>query len=415
MSMLSNQGFFMNYVVESVNFFTKQLVFDLGREEVEKIDLESQINSSLEAKRRSVTLKGFRKGKAPLDMIKKIYGWEMEKNLFQDFLYREIQNAVSKEALEVLSVLPVEDLQYKKGESLSFKVSLEIVPTIELKDFSGHVFTQGDPRLTEQEFDNFLKDYWRMCSSEVREMTDEGAVLGEGKFGTFDVKGSREDGTVEVEDKEYFFDWDRKQEDFAGFREKVLGMKKGEKRSFELVMSDDYSNEQLRGVKLLFDVNLLEIKEVVVSEPDDEFAKERGFQGIEDMKENLKKSMTDRKQREVNEKLRRDIEEHLLDENPFDIPGSLLGQREDEAKESIKKNFSKSGHSNKDIGAYLEMNKKEIREQVVRSTRLSLIFRSLIRKYGIEISEGESNRNVEDKVFEKILENVTVQHQQVEA
>ena len=401
----------MNYVIENISVSKKILLFDFGKEEVEAFGIDARLHSSLREKQKSVALRGFRKGKAPLDMIEKIYGAEMERNIFQDFMFQKIGNAVEKESLEVITILPVEDLQYKKGESLSFKVGLEVVPKVELKDVSDYVFTKGDPTLTEEEFDRAITDIWRAPYAEMREVSEEGAILEGERYGIFDIQGSREDGSVGVAEREYWLGPDSK-EDFLGFREKVSGMKKGEKKSFELVVGKDYAGEELRGSKLSFDVELLEIKEYILPELDDSFAKERGFETAEEMKNSFRERMVERKREGVEERLRHDIEKRLLEDNPFELPEKLVVQREKEAVENIRKNFDKSGYDRKHIKPYMEANKKDIREQVLRTTKLSLIFRSLIKKYHIEIAEEESNRSVEDKIFKKILENVTVQQEE---
>ena len=400
----------MNYTIENIDLSTKKLLFDFNSEEIKAFDFESRIHSSLKEKQKNIALKGFRKGKVPLDMIEKVYGRETERNIFQDFMFEQIGNAVEKESWEVIRVLPLENLQYQKGELLSFNVALEIIPCVELKDISGYVFTKGEPSATDQEFDDFIKRAWLLPHSETREVTDEGAVLEGERYGVLDFEGKREDGTVELSESEY---WNG-QKDFLGFRDNIVGMKKGEKKSFELVMSDDYSEEHLRGVKLFFDVKLLEIKEHILPELNDEFAKkEGGFESADEMRKVLREKMLESKRQEVEEKLRYDIEERLLEDNPFDVPDQLIKQREEEAKENIRISFSNRGYPRKKIKPYLEVNKEDIRKKVLRSTKLSLIFRVLVKKYGIEISEEESNRSVEDKIFKKILENVTVRHKEV--
>ena len=402
----------MSYVVENVNNSTKKLVFDFDMEEIEAFDFDSQIQSSLKEKQKSVSLKGFRQGKAPLGMIKEIYGSDMEKKIFQNFMFEKIQNVVERESLEVVNILPVEDLQYEKGKSLSFKVSLEIVPTIELKDISGYVFTRKNPEVTDQELDNLLKNTWLLPKAEMREVSEEGAELGNENVGIVNYKGASEDGTVEMTEAEYWADSFRN-DMMEGLWENILGMKKGEKKSFELVVSEGHSDEKLRGTTLSFSVELLEIKEKVLPELDDDFAKEHGFESAEKMKNDVRGKILERKKGDVENKLRNDVEEKLLEDNPVEVPGRLVDEKEEAIRENIKNQLEQVGYDRKAIKPYLEANKKGVREQALKVTRLSLIFRSLVKKYDMKISEEESSSSIEDKIFKKILENVTVHQETV--
>ena len=404
----------MNYVVEDINFSTKKLVFDFGREEVETFDFDSQFQHFLKEKQKSVSLKGFRPGKAPLGMIKKIYGADMERNIFQDFMFKKIRSAVEQESLEVIKIFPVEDLQYEKGESLSFKVSLEIVPMVEAKDISGYVFTRSSTHVTDQELEQLLENNWLLPKAEMREITEEGVVLGEDNIGIINYKGIKGDGAIGIQETEYWVDSYRR-DVIPELRENILGMKRGEVKSFELVMGDEYSDEALRGVKLFFDVELLEIKQKILPKLDDKLAKDSGFESAEEMKKIVREKMLEKKREDGENKLRYDIEERLLEDNPLEIPEKLVDEKEEAIRESVRDRFSKAGYQRKAIRPYLEANKKNIREQALKATRLSLIFRSLIKKYNIEISEEESNRSIEDKIFKKILENITVHQADVSA
>ena len=401
----------MGHTVESIDISTRKLIFDFKEEEVRAFGFESRIESSLRSKQKNFELKGFRKGKAPLGMIKKIYGREAELDIFQDFMSKKIHDVAEKELWDIVEILPVDGLQYKKGESLSFNITVRIVPVIELKDFSGQAFTRIDSKANEQDFKDFERT-WMQSRGEMREVVDEEAALeGESRYGIFDFKGTREDGTIEIVETEHWFVSDTKKEEIPGFKENVSGMKKNEKRSFEALMPEDYSREELRGVKLLFDVELQEIKEYVVPELDDEFAKESGFGSVDEMRKLFREDVARRKEQEAEEKLRNDIEKWLLGENPFEPPEKIIVYHEEEARKHVKKKFAELGWDTKRIKAFLEANEKDVREKSILSSRQFLLYHSLAKKYGVEISEGESTGSVKDRVFERILEDVTVRQE----
>ena len=402
----------MGYVVEDIDHSTKRLAFCFAGEDLKAFDFESQRRRSLKEKQRSVTLKGFRPGKAPLGMIEKVYRDDIETGLFRNFMFDKIQDAVKKESWEVLKVLPVEDLEYKQGDSLSFNVALEIVPIVEAKDISGYIFTRGNSQVGDQECYKMLERAWLLPDAETREVTEEGSVLEDDSIGIVDYKGIGEDGTVEMSDTEYWVNSDC-QGTMLGLWKNILGMKRNEKKSFELVVSDDYSDEKIREKKLLFDVELLEIKKQFLPEFNDDFAKKHGFDSAEKMEKMHRMNVQEIKRDEVERRLRRDIEDRLLEDNSFEVSERLVGEQAESIREGIRAKFGKAEIDRKTIKSYLQSNEKDIRQQALRLARLSLIFRSLIKRYGIEISEEETYSSVENKVFDKILENVTVHEEKV--
>ncbi|MBT5093814.1 MAG: trigger factor family protein, partial [Halobacteriovoraceae bacterium] len=127
----------MSYSVESVNGCTKKIAFNF-----EALDLTTEIKAAVLKKQKSTNMKGFRKGKAPLQMIEKIYGPQLESDALNDFVQNKFFEAVTKEDLRVVGYPSFENMKYESGTSVSFDAMVEVFPTVELKDFSGLTFSK---------------------------------------------------------------------------------------------------------------------------------------------------------------------------------------------------------------------------------------------------------------------------------
>ena len=173
----------MSYSLENINGCTKKLVFKF-----DTLDLSSQIKVELSKKQRSVSLKGFRKGKAPLAMVEKMYGPQIENEALNSFIQSQLYEAVSKEELRVVGYPKFENMKYESGNSVSFDALVEIFPEVELKDMSGLSFTEEKADVSKEDIDNTIKGYLA-SKAEMKEV--EGGALANGQFAVLNFEGEK--------------------------------------------------------------------------------------------------------------------------------------------------------------------------------------------------------------------------------
>ena len=113
----------MTYKMETPKGCTRKLAFSF-----EKLDLKNEIEAALNRKQKNVSLKGFRQGKAPMHMVKQMYGHQVEGEALDQFIQKEFYEAVTKENLKVVGYPAFENMNYKAGESVSFDVTVEVFP-----------------------------------------------------------------------------------------------------------------------------------------------------------------------------------------------------------------------------------------------------------------------------------------------
>ena len=121
----------MSYTIQNVNDCTKKLVFNF-----DKVDLTKEIKEALVAKQQSSNLKGFRRGKAPLDMVQKMFGPQVENDALHRFISEQYYQADKKENLRAVGYPQFENTKYENGKTVAFEATVEIIPEITLKDYS---------------------------------------------------------------------------------------------------------------------------------------------------------------------------------------------------------------------------------------------------------------------------------------
>jgi trigger factor len=383
----------MSYTVENVNGCTKKLVFNF-----DKVDLGQQIKEALVAKQKNSNLKGFRKGKAPLDMVQKMFGPQIENDALYRFISEQFYDAVKKENIRAVGYPQFGNTKYESGKSVAFEATVEIIPEIELKDYSKLTFKKDSETVTDEDFETLKKNYLS-SKSELAEVKDATTKLGKGDFAVFNFEGEKADGSKpeNMKAQEYMLEIGSGQF-IPGFEDGMIGMKKGEKKDIKVTFPADYHEEELKSAPVTFHVELLEIKQKNFPELTDELAKEFGFESVADFTTKNKERMALQKKREVTSKLQQQILEKLIEENSFEVPKALIDDQKEGVKQDLTRNLKQQGFNDQMIQLYFERWDADVTSKALFQVRSGLILDKLAKKYNIEASDSDLDAKIEEMV-----------------
>ena len=387
----------MSYTIETINNCTKKLAFNF-----ESLDLSSQIQTEIEKKQKSVSIKGFRKGKAPLSLVQQVYGPQIESEALNNFIQNEFFQAVNKENLKVVGYPSFENMNYKKDESVSFDALVETFPEFELADYSDFEFSRDEVKLGENELEDLKKNYLN-SKAEMKEL--EGAVLENGHHAVFDFEGIRADGTKpeNMKGKEYVLEIGSGQF-IPGFEDGMMGLKAGDEKNIELTFPEDYHMEDLRAEKVTFEVKLHEIKEKVYPELSDELAKEFGFESSEDFEKKQTEMLLKQKTRAADEKLHGEILEKLIQANKFDVPKTMVTQQESYLRSDLEKSLKQQGFNEDMMKDYFAKWSGDVSAKAEFQVKSGLILEKLGNKYSIESTDADFDKKIEEMASQTGME-----------
>ncbi|GAB4019060.1 MAG: trigger factor [Bdellovibrio sp.] len=381
----------MSYKVESVNGCTKKIAFDF-----KTLDLTSEIKTALLAKQKTANLKGFRKGKAPLSMVEKFYGPQIETDAVNQFVQNRFFEAIEKEDIKVVGYPVFENLKYEPGKSLSFDAKVEIFPEIKVKDVSGYKFEKEKVSIEDKDLDAIKKNYLSN-KAEVKEVTDASVTLDKGHMAVINFQGEKENGEKPENMKGEDYVLEIGSNTFIpGFEEALCGMKKGDKKDINLTFPDDYHFDELKGAKVKFHVELLEIKEKIIPDFTDELAKEFGFESVADFNEKNKKNLLKQRERAASEKLHQSILEKLVEENPFEVPTALIAQQEAHLRDEVTKTLKAQGFNDQMLAEYFEKWKDDVTTKAIFQVRSGLILDTLAKQFEITSTESDLEKKYEE-------------------
>jgi trigger factor len=381
----------MSYSIEEINGCTKKLLFTF-----ESVDLTTQIDTELKEKQKNANLKGFRKGKAPINFVKQVYGAQAENDALYRFVSEEFYKAIQKEEIKAVGYPTFSETQFTDGKSVSFDATVEIFPEVSVKDYSKYAFTKEDDAVTEKDIEE-LKAKYLAPKAETVEVEDASKPLVSGNFAVFNFEGEKPDGTKPENMKATEFMLEIGSGQFIpGFEEKMIGLTKGEKKTLELTFPADYHEEDLKNANVKFHVEILEIKEKKVPELNDELAVEFGFENVADFDTKNKERLVTQKKREVQTKLQEEILKKLVEENSFDVPGALVEQQKKSVREDLGANLKQQGFDDSMLSSYFDKWDDDIVSRATFQVRSGLILDNLAKKYEVEANDKDLDVKIEE-------------------
>ena len=372
----------MSYRIEEIGACTKKFLFHL-----DGIDLSEKIDASLKEMQKKSNLKGFRKGKAPLLLIQRVYGQQIEADVLYPFISDQFTEAIHKEGIQAIGAPRFINPKYDKDRAISFEATIEYLPEIKLNDLSHLSFTKGKTTVSDEDVkkvrDAELEKHTKMVESQ-----DD--VLAKGHTAVINFQGERENGERPKDMKGEEFLLEIGSGSFIpGFEDALVGMKAEEKKEVPLAFPSDYHAEDLRNAKVKFEVELLEIKEKKRPELTDELAQELDYESQEDMEIKIRKRLEYQKEKEGSEKLNKEILDKLIKENQFEIPQTLIDDQEKAIQGHLFETLKQQKLSEFETKRYFDKWAGDMREKAIFQIRSGLILKKLAHDYSTEVSEQD--------------------------
>lgn len=341
----------------------------------------------------NATLKGFRKGKAPLSQIKSLYSDDVKSKVLQQIVQSSYVQAVTEKQLHPINSPKFHISSIEENEPFKFSFEVEIRPEIALKTYEGlEVEAEKlsvDPAYVDEVIENLRKQKAQLTPvldirparlRDVVKIDFKGIVDGQ----LLD-KGSAQDYELELGSQSFI----------PGFEEGIVGMNVNETKTLSLAFPKDY-NKDLANKSVQFEVQLKSLNKKELPEINDEFAKSIGLENLENMKQKILTDHENLEKRRIKEDLRKRIIKVLVDENPIEIPNSLVEEQKKLLIEDVKKKMEQQKLSEEDFKAYI----KKWQSDLDQSARFMVCSSFLVH----EISLKENLKSTDSDVDAKIKE-----------
>ena len=354
-------------------------------------DLESDFKKRLLTQQSSSDLKGFRKGKAPLDVIEKYYGDQIKQRLIMDKMGDIFYKKISEENIPVVGQPSFAPESFDIKKDIKFEVSYEIYPEFSLTKMGSLSFKKPVSKVTDQDIkkatDLVLKRYGKA------EPMDEKSK--EGNFVKIDFEGFLNGEKFEGgEAQDYPLELGSKTM-IPGFEEQIIGMKAAESKDIEVTFPDDYQAENLKGQKVMFKIKMKEVSEVKLPNLDEEFFKSINMDVK--TKAEFEKKIEEQLQTDLKTNLKTKTKQRIFDafesSNQIDIPQSMIISEANNLRNNTAQQMGL------DIGK-LEEDQFPIdnfKENALKRVRLGVLINKLIEENNISVDNDTLKKEIEDK------------------
>ena len=372
-------------------------------------------NKTLKRIGSNINIAGFRKGKAPVNVIEKYVGAERIKiEALESIFPMEFSKVAQEEKLDLATQPQIEHFEFEKGKDLTITVKAELKPEVNLAPYKDveveYEEFKGEENAMDKELEA-LQNRFATLEKVDRASNNTDVVV-------FDFEGSANGELIEHGSaKNYTLDLGHSNF-IPGFAEGLVGHSAGEEFTIDVTFPENYHEPKLKGAPAQFKINLHEVKERKLPELNDELAKKAGkFETLDALKEDIKKYLEDAKNFE-NERRKSDaIFNKIYDETKIDIQDSMIEREVEAVREETKQNALRQGQ---DWEKIVEAEGKDsvnqkLRDEAIKRIKNSLIIEQISKNENIKIEQSDLLAQIQEiarmygsnatSVFEEIKKN----------
>ena len=342
---------------------------------------------------------GFRKGKAPMQIVEKYYGKEIfYEDAFNEVADEALQQAVEENKLEIVSRPDVDVKQIEKGKDLIFEATMQTKPEAELGKYKGIEIKKIEYNVTDEDIEHELG---HMQEHNSRLITIEDKPVESGNIATIDFEGfvdgvAFEGGKAEGHELEI-----GSNTFIPGFEDQIIGMKIDEEKDITVTFPEEYFSKELAGKEAVFKVKVHEIKKKELPELDDEFAKDVSeFDTLKELKADIKAKQEKQNEERAKYETHDAVVKALCENVKVEIPNGMVEIEVENMMKDIEQRLSYQGLKMEQylqmMGKTTEEMKKEYEPQAIEGIKSRLALEAVIKAEKIEATKEEIDEKLKE-------------------
>jgi trigger factor len=361
-------------------------------------DLDAKVNARLGELKGRVRINGFRPGKVPVEHLKRVYGRAVMAETIDEAV-REANASIVSDHGYKLAMEPKVTLPEAEGEvnavvegkaDLAYSVAIEILPKIELADFSTIALEKLTAEVADEEVDAAIariveanRPFAAKGEGAKAETGDKVTVSFTGKIdGSPFEGGTGEDIAVELGSKSFI----------PGFEEQLAGIAAGETRTVTATFPANYLTKELAGKEATFEVVAKSIEAPGTVALDDAFAKSLGMESLDKLKDAVRDRISREHAAESRRKVKRALLDALDERHKFELPPTLVEEEFANVWRTVESDLKAQNRTFADENTTEEAARAEYRGIAERRVRLGLVIAEIGARNEIKVTDDEMNR-----------------------
>jgi trigger factor len=350
-------------------------------------DIEARIDAEVQKVAPQVRMPGFRPGKVPANLIKKMHGEALHSDAFNTAVRESVDQLMRDKKLRP-ALQPKVDLGegYAKGKDAELSVELEVLPEFEAPSVDGLKLEKLTVAVADAQVDEAVetlasnqKSYKDAPKTRKSADGDQLVIDFVGRVGGTEFEGGKAEGAPLVLGSGQFI---------PGFEEQLGGLKAGDTKTITVKFPDDYPADNLKGKEAEFDVTVQAVKVPGETKVDEEFAKSLGLESLAKLKELLKAQLEQETAGLTRTQMKRQLLDTLAASHDFAVPPSMVEAEFEQIWQQLEAEVAKEDDpeaARKEI----EADKADYRRIAERRVRLGLLLSEIGQANGVEVSNQE--------------------------
>lgn len=360
--------------------------------------VRSAFQSVLKDVQGRVALKGFRKGKVPVERVKAMYGDLIREDATKRLVERGYIEALVQHQLNPITEPSFEFSAAVENNDFQFSVDFDVRPEIELQKIEGFVFEKPKLQVSDESIQGVLNRI-QNSHAEVKSIGDTRTLAALKDLAVIDFEGFKPDGQAINNGKGENFELELGSNSFIpGFEEGVVGMSIGEEKTLALKFPENYHEKSLSGQEVHFKVKLKDLKQKTLKEFNEEFLKSLNFTGtFEEFKESIRKDLESSEEAKIKDEFKNQVLQKLLEANPFDVPEKMVEAERERLVGEFKQRFQQDGFSEADFTEYQERFKDDLTKNARDMVRAAFLMMAIADKNNLHSTDEDMEKRWQEQ------------------
>jgi trigger factor len=361
-------------------------------------ELAAKIDAEIKKVAPQVRMPGFRPGKVPANLVKKMHGEALHGQVVNDAIRESVDTLLRNEALRP-AMQPEVGLNddYAEGKDAVVSVSLEVLPVIEAPSIEGLVLERLVVPVTEAQIDEALaaiasqnKSYKDAAKTKKAADGDQLIIDFVGKLdGVAFEGGTAEDAALVLGSGTFI----------PGFEDQLVGVKMGEAKTITVTFPADYQADNLAGKDATFDITVKAVKVETETTLDEDFAKSLGLDSLDKLREIMKGQLEQQTAGLTRTQMKRALLDQLAAGHSFDVPGTMIEAEFQQIWAQLQQEAARDDNP-ADALKQIEDEKDDYRSIAERRVRLGLLLSEIGQANGIEVTQQEMSMLIQQAAMQ---------------
>ncbi len=377
--------------LEDITSIKKKLSVEIESEEVDR-----KFNKAYKELGKQVKIPGFRPGKVPRKILERHIGSQVTEDVAKDLINETLPGALEEVKTFPLGVPTLEKETLKQGQDFKYSAIMEVRPQFEIDKYLGLEVEKETFSVTEKDVQDQLAQI-RTAHGTLTSI-DTNRPIQKNDYAVLDYQGFEKGQPLEEIHASNFLLKVGGNDFHPKFEESLIGLKKDDEAETKVEFEDSYPHTKLAGKTVDFKIKMIDIKEMVLPELNDEFAQNLGadLKDLKDLNNKVRETILAQEEKRIDSELKQNLLKKISDSVEFELPQTLVETEIEQVVENVKQNLIRNGSNFEKAGLSEEKLRKDFRPASEKRVKNLLILGEIAKQENLAVNEEDLNQELKD-------------------